>query len=58
MSEITMGPLYVLYFAEPTETYIVLDLSPRCGIKADRLVTQFDSLTHSLKQGPNDKTLV
>ncbi len=27
MSEITMGPLYVLHFTEPTQTYIVLDLS-------------------------------
>lgn len=27
MDEITMGPLYVLYFTEPSETYIVLDSS-------------------------------
>lgn len=57
MSEITMRAVCVLYVTEPSETYIVLDLSLAVEIKAHRLVTQFDSLTHGLKNGSDDITL-
>lgn len=46
-----------MYLTEPSETYIVLDLSLAVEIKAHRLVTQFESPTYRLKNGYNDITL-